>query len=53
MPTADVSVEESTSEFELIYDTLEAVPSKSGELESSLWKPPDRNSLVPVISIVC
>ena len=53
MPETDVGDGDSANEFDLIYDTLDVVPKKSEQLDASLWKPPDRSSLVPVISIVC
>ena len=53
MPTSDVGIGDTASDFELIYDTLESVPKELQQLDTSLWKAPDRNSLLPVISIVC
>ena len=48
---ADVEDPDVSEDKDLIYDTLESVPLKK-ESDSSLWEPPQRDSLVPVINIV-
>ncbi|KAI6654395.1 hypothetical protein LOD99_792 [Oopsacas minuta] len=54
MPPTDVENSEVPESLDLIYDTLESVPPQPPDQlqsDSSLWKPPIKTTLVPLIQI--